>query len=231
MNFAQTGLPERSLFHMAFEAGWEKFRIMFSHDLAGAEARYLAGPVAMARLVLERGGDCRQVPAAACLAGPAVFCRYPDQRFDSRVLDFAQQIMKLEISEGKILPSAVAGLSPDAHLFLQVSAVMLLNQLVGEPAGKDAEVSSSALDKSYEEALCLYSAARGAQDAFRLDTVFLIAAMKVTTVLDGNYKQPHLWVRSQRVRSQTAVAARPSLGHRPEMSFQKDGFGLAAQVN
>jgi len=176
MNFDQTGLPDRPIFRASFDAGWER------HSASGGdEAAYLRGPVAMARLVQERGGDCRQAVAAACLAGPAAFSENPDLRLDKKILSFAREIMEAGAVEESLLPRLVPMMSSDARLFLQASAVLMLDGL------HDGD-----MQKTYIEALDLYSAARGTQDTYRLDTRFEIAAMKVTTLLED---RSHIWVR------------------------------------
>jgi hypothetical protein len=134
----------------------------------------------MARLIAERGGDFRQVAAAACLAGPAAFSAQPDGRLDKRVVAFAGEIMAFEED-----PSCI--LSADARLFLQASAILLL-----EGMAREKNCTTAELQKSYAQALELYSLARGSRDLYRMDTLFEIAAMKATTLLE---KGNHLWVR------------------------------------
>ncbi len=69
----------------------------------------------------------------------------------------------------------------DARVLLQASAIMLLEQLVTAP-----EECAQECMKIYTDSLELYSVARGRDDAFKLDTRFEIAAMKVTTAVDGH---------------------------------------------
>jgi hypothetical protein len=188
MDFAQTGLPDKPLFRTAFSAGWKKY--MALHDdmsVKDAAAGYLRGPVAMARLIVERGGDCRCTAAAACLAAPAVFSGYPDGALDKKVVGFAQDVMSLEAKGARGLSSAMPALSADMRLFFQVSAIMLLDAMTEEEAP-----DHTVLNDAYADALGLYSAARGAVDTYSLDTRFEIAAMKVTTLLEDRSR---IWVR------------------------------------
>ena len=57
------------------------------------------------------------------------------------------------------------------------------------------------MSKTYAEALELYSLARGGSDVYKLDTRFEIAAMKVTTFMEGD---AHLWAKP------VAMPRRPS---------------------
>lgn len=184
MNFEQTGLPDRPLFRTAFGAGLER--------AGGDIADYLSGPVALARLIYAHGGDCRQVAAAACLAGHAAFSSEPDPRLDQKVRDFAQQVVAIEAA-GDRADRMIPNLSPDARLFFQVSAIAVLDRTVAARS-----VPADELQKTYAEALDLYSAARGSHDTYGLDTLFEIAAMKVTTALGGlGHSGGHLWVRAR----------------------------------
>ena len=58
----------------------------------------------------------------------------------------------------------------------------------------------------YADALEIYSAARGTQDVYKLDTRFEIAAMKVTTVLES---RPHIWTQCRKPASLRASAGMP----------------------
>ncbi len=151
----------------------------------------------MARLISERGGDCRQVAAAACLAGPAVFSSCPDARIDKKVRAFADHIMVVEQGGVQALSDKMPQLSADARLFLQVSAVMLLDRMAGE--GTHDSAAAHELQDSYIEALALYSCARGMVDTYKLDTRFEIAAMKVTTILESS---SHIWARPRAAAAQ-----------------------------
>ena len=192
MNFQQTGLPDKPLFHDAFFAGWERYLSLFVHDVKAAAKEYQRGPVATAKMVYEHGGDFHQTAVAACLAGPAVFTENPSWRAPQRLVEFAKEVRRVDSGIRADFYVAVAALSSDARLLLQASAIMLMEQLARD--GKVPEDGKPEHHKSYEEAVRLYSAARGASDAYRLDTRFEIAAMKVTTVLE---KTPHLWVASK----------------------------------
>lgn len=182
MDFQQTGLPEKQLFRDAFKAGASKFFARFNKDETTAQARYLRGPVAMARMISEHGGECHQVAVAAALAGPAVFCEQPSPQLGHVLADFSREVRALEGAPD--LESVMPQVSGSARLFLQASAIMLLEQLAAAPAGEPQDQAA------YTQALQLYSAARGMHDAYRLDTRFEIAAMKAVTVQDN---QPHLW--------------------------------------
>lgn len=202
MDFQQTGLPARGIFRESFAAGWEKYQQLFAGtDAQEIKIMYLRGPVAMAHLVLERGGDCHQVAAAACLAGPAAFTQSPDARLDTRVQELAAQVRAVEAIGSDKLRVAVEGLSSDARLFLQVTAVTMLDRLTETQA--EAQVANDDLQKVYNDTLQIYSIMRGAVDTYRLDTLFEIAAMKVTTLLD-HYK--HIWVRSTQDSKEMALA-------------------------
>jgi hypothetical protein len=198
MEFQQTGLPDRQIFRHAFEAGWGRYLDQFDHDVPVATAQYVKGPVAMARLIFGHGGECRQVAAAACLAGPAIFCEKPQQWISKKLVDFSREVIRIDAANSNA-EGRIPKLSSDARLFLQASAIMLLEQL--------SDCRTCALDdreghrKSYNEALKLYSAARGHLDTYRLDTRFEIAAMKGATALEA---QPHVWARAR----ETAAAAR-----------------------
>lgn len=185
MDFQQTYLPDGQIFREAFAAGWARYLSRFAHT-ALAKEQYLRGPVAMARLIYEHGGKTREIAAAACLAGPAVFSERPDAWLNEELVEFSREIRGIGMSKPCDLYGKISALSADARLLLQASAIMLLEQIAGAPE------SPEECTRGYTDALELYSAARGARDTFNLDTRFEIAAMKVTTVLDG---QPHLWSR------------------------------------
>lgn len=186
MDFQQTSLPDGQIFREAFAAGWARYLSRFAHTDLAAE-QYLRGPVAMARLIFEHGGPAREIAAAACLAGPAVFSDSPEDWLDERLVEFSREFRVIGRSSPGELYGKVNGLSPDARLLLQASAIMLLEQLVASP-----EDSAEECMKSYTDSLELYSAARGVADTYKLDTKFEIAAMKVTTILDGH---AHLWAK------------------------------------
>lgn len=185
MDFQQTNLPDRQMFREAFAAGWARYLSRFAHTALASE-QYMRGPVAMARLIFEYGGEEREVAAAACLAGPAVFCGEPDGLLCEELLAFSREIGTVGETHSRDLYGKISGLSADARLMLQASAIMLLEQIVGSKGEPPEECM-----KAYTGALELYSAARGAHDFFNLDTRFEIAAMKVTTVLE----EGHIWSR------------------------------------
>lgn len=191
MDFQQASLPDGQMFREAFAAGWARYLSRFAHTDLATE-HYLRGPVAMARLIIEHGGMEREIAAAACLAGPAVFSDSPDDWLDERLVAFAREFRTIGMSEPGELYGKVNGLSLDARLLLQASAIMLLEQLVAAP-----EDSAEECMKGYVDSLELYSAARGMHDLYKLDTKFEIAAMKVTTILDG---QAHFWAKQRRAR-------------------------------
>ena len=186
MDFKQTFLPDRQIFREAFAAGWAIYVAQFAGTLAGQQ--YLRGPVAMARLIFEHGGETRQVAAAACLAGPALFTDRPADWLSDRLLKFSAEVRGLGTAPVRALAPKIAALSPDAKLLLQASAILLLEQL----SAAAPPVKGEQMTKTYTEALELYSLTRGAQDFYKLDTRFEIAAMKVTTVMEGD---AHLWAK------------------------------------
>lgn len=201
MRFADTRLPELKIFQDAFRAGWARYVLRFAGDTAAASAAYLSGPVAMARLIDRHGGDCRQTAAAACLAGPAVFSADPVEGLHPRLKALSQEIRDLPDAEGD-MHRKIPALSSDARLFLQTSAIMLLEQTAGMLTGRPATLADQ--EKIYTEALGLYTAARGPVDAYKLDTRFEIAAMKATTVLDA---KPYIWNTPSRAPSRVAAHA------------------------
>lgn len=186
MDFQLTSLPDGQIFREAFAAGWARYLTRFAHTDLAAE-QYIRGPVAMARLIYEHGGPEHEIAAAACLAGPAVFSDSPDDWLDQRMVEFSREFQVIGQSSPGELYGKVSALSSDARLLLQASAIMLLEQLVTAP-----EDSAEECMKIYTDSLELYSAARGPVDNYKLDTKFEIAAMKVTTVIEG---QAHLWSR------------------------------------
>ena len=163
MNFRATALTERRLFRDSFEIGWERF------SLTGTEESYFRDPVAMARTVFDHGGDCHQMPAAACLAGPALFSSAPDPRLHPRLLLLGREILRATD------PVIVPVLSADARLFLQVSAMQVMEKLADERTPPQRECL---------QALDFYAAARGDQDAYRLDGRFAAVARKIQKNLD-----------------------------------------------
>lgn len=200
MDFQQTGLPDKPVFRDAFEAGWASFLDRFAGDTQTAGKQYVRGPVAMARLICEHGGDCRQFAAAACLAGPAVFSEHPADWLNTKLVEFSREVKSMRTTCGHDFLGIIPRQSGDARLFLQASAILLMEDLADPVTG--AQYSTQNAQKIYTEALELYSAARGAQDTYKLDTRFEIAAMKVTTVLES---RPHIWVP----RGGTAAGAKP----------------------
>lgn len=186
MNFEKTGMPDKPLFRSGYMAGWRRYLSRHGGSIVKATAEYMRGPVAMARMILDHGGDCRQTAAAAALAGPAVFSASPETDVDVRLHAFAAEIAQVDDCKPEMLPRVAACLSGDARIFLQAMAIFLLEDMT------EADVLSDA-DKLHIEALQLYSAARGAQDIYAFDTRFEIAAMKITTLQkDGG----HLWAKS-----------------------------------
>lgn len=186
MDFQQTNLPDLQIYREAFKAGWATYIVQHGRDATLAGSAYLRGPVAMARLIQEHGGEMRQIAAAACLAGPAVFSEHPAQWLDKRLVEFSREIRSVGTTPPGDLYGIIPGLSADARLFLQASAIMLMEQLsVIAGIGPAPEQY-----RAYTEALELYSCARGTLDTYRLDTRFEIAAMKATTVMESH---PHLW--------------------------------------
>lgn len=202
MHFQQTGLPDTKIFHDAFKAGWPRYLERFDGDADMAGAQYLRGPVAMARLIFEHGGDCRQVASAACLAGPAVFSSRPAEWLGSKMVEFSREVSGMKISTTQELCATLARQSGGARLFFQASAILLMEQLADPVSGP--RYSAADAQKTYAEALEIYSAARGLQDTYKLDTRFEIAAMKVTTVLES---RPHIWTLTP--KSPAIAAARP----------------------
>ena len=180
MDFKETGLPDKELFRDAFAAGWARYLASHDDDRGVAMEAYVRGPVAMARLISSHGGECHQIAAAACLAGPSLFSLHPADRLNKRLVEFSSEIKSAGDHGTKGFASIIPGLSGDARLFLQASAIMLLEHEQTD-------------EKDYHEAMTLYSAARGGVDAFNLDTRFEIAAMKATSMM-GN--QPHVWAKA-----------------------------------
>jgi hypothetical protein len=195
MNFTDTHLPQLPIFETAFAAGYAHYMARYHGNDELAAASYVRGPVAMARLIFEHGGDCRQTAAAACLAGPAVFTISPQEGLHARLIDFSREICGFGVVSQDDFYGMIPTLSGDARLFFQASAIMLLEQ-VRDTADDD-------LEQVYTDALKLYSAARGDVDAYKLDTRFEIAAMKITSGLQNG---SHLWAQQGR----RSVAAMPS---------------------
>ncbi len=196
MDFKQTCLPDRQIFREAFAAGWAMYVARFAGTALGAD-QYLRGPVAMARLIFEHGGEERQIAAAACLAGPALFSEHPADWLNERLVKFSREVRGVSLAPAAELGGKISGLSDDARLLLQASAISLLEALAAEKTE-----TASQLMKNYAEALELYSAARGGNDKYKLDTRFEIAAMKVTTVMEG---QPHIWAKPLHVAPRVKV--------------------------
>ena len=183
MEFQATALPDERLFRDAFNAGWEKYLQVINTDAVTAAQEYMRGPVAMAKLILEHGGDCHQVAAAAALAGPALFTKFPSQWLDQRLTKFSSDILEANNCPDDMLGSVIPRLSSSARLFFQATSILMLEQLA---RGHEDSVGHSA----YTEALDIYSIARGSYDVYRLDGRFEIAAMKVTSVLEN---PSHFW--------------------------------------
>lgn len=177
MNFEQTGLPDQPVFRDAFNAGWGKYPEIYDGNKELAASQYLRGPVAMARLIFGHGGELNQLPAAACLAGPAVFCDSPSQRMNERLLEFVSEIR--EATSAGI--SAIPEFSGGARLFCQASAILLLDQASDPLLNRDN--SADDRQKQVECAIKVYSAARGAHDVYDLDTRFEIAMRKARVAL------------------------------------------------
>src|SRR5690606_39081370 len=70
MDYTDISLPDRKILRDAFAAG---LAATVAREDADAETVYAQGPLALARLVFDCGGDCHQRAVAAALAGPAVF--------------------------------------------------------------------------------------------------------------------------------------------------------------
>lgn len=204
MEFQQTGLPDTKLFRDAFGAGWTKYLDRFENDAQTASAQYLRGPVAMARLICEHGGDCRQVAAAACLAGPAVFSAQPADWLNNRLVEFSRDVTGMKPSCTRDFCGILPRQSGDMRLFFQASAILMMEQLA-DPVTGPRYVQADAR-RIYADALEIYSAARGTQDVYKLDTRFEIAAMKVTTVLES---RPHIWTQCRKPASLRASAGMP----------------------
>jgi hypothetical protein len=201
MDFQQTGLPDSKLFHDAFRAGWPRYLDRFEGDAEKASAQYLRGPAAMARLICEHGGDCRHVAAAACLAGPAVFSAHPADWLNSKLVEFSRDVTGMDTTSTRDFCGMIPRQSGDARLFFQASAILLMEQLADPVTGP--RYSAIDAQKTYVEALEIYSAARGAQDTYKLDTRFEIAAMKVTTVLES---RPHIWTQCRKPAVQATLS-------------------------
>lgn len=200
MHFQQTALPDTKIFHDAFKAGWTRYLERFDGDAVMARAQYTRGPVAMARLIFEHGGDCRQDAAAACLAGPAIFSQRPAEWLGGRMVEFSREISGLQVNTTQELCAALPRQSGGMRLFFQAGAILLMEQLADPVTGP--RYSAAEAQKTYAEALEIYSTARGSRDTYRLDTRFEIAAMKVTTVLAT---RPHVWTWSPKTPAQNAA--------------------------
>ena len=187
MQFESTGLPDQPMFRDAFKAGWAKYVQLFSGQENNAAKQFGKGPLAMARLIVEHGGETRYVPAAACLAGPALFCGAPSTH-ESKLCAFSKEIAGLS----KLLPlqlrEQMSQQSGDIRLFFQASAILMMEQIADPSLAK--KYTDADKRRSYTDALQLYSAARGAVDTYKLDTRFEIAAMKVDIQMQSHQ---HLW--------------------------------------
>lgn len=190
MDFQTTGLPDKQLFRDAFNAGWQRYLAHHKGDEKRAVREYVRGPIAMAKLIFGHGGECRQLATAACLAGPSLFSERPAEKISRRLVEFSREVRSVDDHAAQGINGFASGLSGDVRLFLQASAIMLLEHLALCCAGGASDKA-----QSYREALDLYSAARGSVDTYSLDTRFEIAAMKVTTMLDD---QQHIWAKTQK---------------------------------
>ncbi len=170
MDFQETGLPDVELFREAFSEGWARYLARHSDDRGVAGQAYAKGPLAMARLIYGHGGECHQVAAAACLAGPSLFSLHPADRLNKRLVEFSHEVRAVNDNNAASLTSIIPGLSGTARLFLQASAIMLLE--------------SSDCESDRGIAMTLYQAARGEKDAYSLDTRFEIAAMKAKSGME-----------------------------------------------
>lgn len=179
MNFEQTGLPDQPVFREAFTAGWEKYPELFGEgNKDTAAARYLCGPVAMARLILTHGGDCRQMAAAACLAGPAVFSDVTGGMVNPRLAEFVSEIRH---ATAVGLYAAIPSFSGDARVFFQATAILLLEQVADSVMSRDMDDAERA--RFYREAINIYQLSRGEQDTYSFDTRFEVAARKAALCL------------------------------------------------
>lgn len=200
MDFQQTSLPDKQIFRDAFNAGWATFKAQQDTDEVLAAEHYLRGPVAMAKLIFEHGGECRQVAAAACLAGPAVFSEHPAQWLNKKLVEFSRELRGVGTTPAGDLYGKIPALSGDARLLLQASAIMLLEHVTAQTA--KALATGEDCQRTYTQALELYSCARGTRDTFKLDTRFEIAAMKATTVMES---QPHIWARARKYAARVGI--------------------------
>ena len=183
MNFSATYLPDKAVFQNAFSSGWSRYLTLHADDEKSASLAYMRGPVAMARLIVLHGGECREVAAAACLAGPSLFSISPADGLSSRLYHFSHELKRVDDAGS---PEIIDSLSGDVRIFLQASAIMLLEHHALHAGKTTAEI--------YREALQLYSAARGANDVYKMDTRFEIAAMKATTFMEN---PAHIWALRQ----------------------------------
>lgn len=178
MDFAATGLCDKLIFRLAFEAGWSRYRALHGGDEERAAPVYMAGPVAMCRLIHAHGGDTHDIPAAAALAGPALFCKAPASWMARSFGDFYREVNRLHVDDASELAVLFPQLSLHVRLFLQASAVMLLEH------AQRAEASAERL-KTYQEAVSLYAAVRGHADDFAMDSAFEARADMITAEAEG----------------------------------------------
>lgn len=178
MDFRDTGLPNTPLFQETLKSGWEKCQ-------SGGADGYMNGPVAMAKMIAEHGGECRHVAAATALAARAVFTEDPSDALAEKVRSLAVEILTCNFNDRRVVTDIVPQLSADAKIFLQASAIMLLEQIVHEE-NKTPDVRRQMQRAATE----IYSAARGEVDTYKLDTRFEIAAMKAAIALGD---QAHTW--------------------------------------
>lgn len=178
MDYTATKLPERDLLKQAFRAGFEQFSSRFAGDDRRAEVAYQTGPVAMAQMIWEHGGECRHAAAAVCLAGPSVFTQQPSEWLSEKITDLSREVLGAETDDVRRLRAVVPTLSPDARLFLQVSAVHMLQQVAGMSSGAED------LRRTYFDCFEIYKAARGLKDTFNLDGKFEAAAATVNALIE-----------------------------------------------
>lgn len=207
MEFIQTELPDRHILRQSYVAGWSRYQARFCNDDARARPAYVQGPLAMARLVCEHAGESRDVVAAVSLAGPAVFSHHPVQGLNAKLYELSGELMGIGIeNDPSMFCQVVPLLSVNARLFLQASAVIMMESMATQAATQKVDFGQ------HHDTVSLYSAARGGVDTFGLDTRFEIATMKVLTAgeatavsanqsVGGNV---HLW---NKVRPSVTVQA------------------------
>lgn len=175
MNFEDTGLPGSEIFKDAFAAGWAHYFTRYNDDFVQATRFYSRGPLAMARLIHQHGGQGHDVAAAASLAGPALFSKSPLPWLTRHFGPFYQEINRVNVNSTKALSDVLPGLSDTARVFLQSAAVMLLEHV----ATGCENYSCQQKRQMYLEAVELYSISRGSRDNFKLDGCFEESAARV----------------------------------------------------